>query len=238
MQLFYEPNISVSNSIVTLSRDESRHIVRVLRLSDGDNVYIGNGRGDIFIAIIICANPNGCALKVLNKVSEYEEPHYRLIVGVAPTKSNERFEWFIEKATEIGITHIIPLDCSRSERHAVKPERGRRIIMEAAKQSLKASIPHLEDITPLKKILSASFNGVKLIACCQTEVVRKSIWECVKPGDDVIVLIGPEGDFSPDEVTLAVGNGFIPITLGKSRLRTETAALAAVMFMSFINRNE
>lgn len=235
MQLFYNPNISEIAKEVTFDKEESRHIVKVLRMKEGDTFKITNGKGSFFNAEIINANPKGCLVKICSEDTQKPNP-YQLHLAVAPTKLNDRFEWFLEKATEIGITEITPIICDHSERKVIKPERYEKILQSAMKQSLKAYLPTLNPAISFKDFLSQTTNSeaLKCIAHCE-ETDKKSLKSHLLPNKNITILIGPEGDFSSEEITLAKNAGFIPVTLGESRLRTETAAIVACHSVAFVN---
>lgn len=239
MQLFYAPEINLPHH--TLSEEESRHCVRVLRLGEGDSVNLVDGRGGLHTARIENADPRKCVLRFEGATLEFGKRPYRLTMAVAPTKNSDRFEWFLEKATEVGVDRIVPILCDNSERRVFKPDRAEKIIISAMKQSIKAYIPDLEPLTPVRELLTRPFDGVKLIAHCRpqidefhdesstlTDTSRIPVAEALPPRTDAIILIGPEGDFTAEEVSIALANGFTPISLGDSRLRTETAAVVAV----------
>ncbi len=228
MHLFYCPDIATS---LTLSEEESRHCVKVLRLAEGDEIDVVDGCGTWHHARITMAHHKRCAVEILH--SEERPPHWpsRLTVAIAPTKNIDRIEWMMEKCTEMGIDRIIPLKCNNSERKEVKPERLRKILVSAMKQSLKATLPALDDMTPVMQVINAPFEGKRYIAYCDMSLPREERLVFSReydPGSDALILIGPEGDFSPEEVAAALKAGFIPVTLGESRLRTETAAVQAV----------
>ena len=233
MQLFYTPDLS--GGVYTLSEEESKHCARVLRLAEGDTVHLTDGRGNFHTARITAASPKRCEVAVTETVREYGKRPYTLTMAVAPTKNNDRFEWFLEKATEIGIDRVIPLECARSERRVCKTDRGNKVIESAMKQSLKAYRPQLDGITPFAEVARMPFDGDKFIAHCGEGADKKLLRDVVQRGRDVWMLIGPEGDFSPEEIRLARENGFREISLGASRLRTETAALAACHTVALIN---
>ncbi len=234
MQLFYAPDIVPPEYV--LDEDESKHCVRVLRLGVGDRLHITDGRGELHLCEITDANPKRCAVRVVSTEHEFERMPYRLIMAVAPTKNIERFEWFAEKATEVGVSEIIPIECSRSERRIIKREREEKVITAAVKQSLKAYHPLLHDMTPLRKVLDMPFDGRRFIAHCdRARGERVYFPKAIAPGENIMVLIGPEGDFSPEEITAAVERGFVEITLGHQRLRTETAAVVATVMAATAN---
>jgi 16S rRNA (uracil1498-N3)-methyltransferase len=225
MQLFYAPDIIPPHYV--LSGDESRHAVKVLRLGMGSLLHLVDGRGTLYEAEVIVASPRGCEVRVVSVAEGHGRRGYRLTMAVAPTKNGDRYEWFLEKATEIGLDAVVPVECANSERRVFNSSRAGKVLVSAMKQSLKASLPELAPLTPLREILERPFDGVKLIAHCR-ESKRIQITEVLPEGGDTLILIGPEGDFTVGEVELALANGFVPISLGESRLRTETAALVAV----------
>ena len=233
MLLFYAPDITTDNYI--LPEDESRHCVRVLRLTEGDTLHLTDGRGNLHTARIVSASPKRCEIAVTETVAQYGKRPYGLTMAVAPTKNNDRFEWFLEKATEIGIDRIVPLECARSERRAYKTDRGNKVIESAMKQSLKAYHPQLDELTRFADVVQMPFGGGKFIAHCEESGDKRLLRDLLEKGRDALVLIGPEGDFSPEEIRLAATNGFREISLGTSRLRTETAALAACHTVSLLN---
>ncbi len=233
MHIFYAPDIELPEYI--LSEDESRHCVRVLRLRVADPVHLVDGRGGLYKGRIAEAGKR-CVVAIEGVEREWGLRGYRLTMAVAPTKNPERYEWFLEKATEVGVDTFVPLVCEHSERRIFKPERACRVITSAVKQSLKAYHPDLQSLTPFAELVARPFEGVKLIAHCDDDAPRRYISDCVSRGDDVMVLIGPEGDFSPREIALAREHGFVGISLGDARLRTETAALEAAIEVAVVNR--
>ncbi len=235
MQLFYNSEAARISQELVFDREESKHILKVLRKDIGDILQITNGSGSFFSSEIIQANPNKCIAKITEEFPQESLP-YILHLAVAPTKLNDRFEWFLEKATEIGVTEITPIFCDRSERKNIKPERYEKIIQSAMKQSLKAYLPKLNTAISFKEfiMLTKEDTGKKYIAHCE-ETDRKSLKTQLKPKEPVLILIGPEGDFSTKEIELAIKNNFIPVTLGTSRLRTETAAIVACHSVAFVN---
>lgn len=235
MQLFFNPNISEEVKEITLDKEESRHIVKVLRMMDGDKFKITNGKGSFFNAEITNPNPKACLVKIISEEIQNPLP-YQLHLAVAPTKLNDRFEWFLEKATEIGISEITPIFCDHSERKAIKRERYEKIIQGAMKQSLKAYLPILNPAISFREFLEskAKENTLKFIAHCE-ETDKKSLKSKLVPKESVLILIGPEGDFSSHEIKLSIKSGFIPVSLGNTRLRTETAAIVACHSVAFVN---
>ncbi|MBU2949220.1 16S rRNA (uracil(1498)-N(3))-methyltransferase [Tamlana agarivorans] len=233
MQLFYNPEINETTTQLLFDKTESKHIVKVLRKTVGDILHITNGNGWLFSAEIIVPNINKCAAKIISK-TQHKSREFKLHLAVAPTKMNDRYEWFLEKATEIGIESITPIICDHSERKIVKTDRFDRILQSAMKQSLSSYIPLLNPPISFKDFIQQDFFGDQFIAHCE-ETNKKSLKQSLKPKTDVTILIGPEGDFSTKEIELALQNKFIPVTLGETRLRTETAAIVACHSVAFIN---
>lgn len=232
MQVFYAPNCQLG--FFPLHEEESKHVVRVLRMKQGDPVYVVDGMGKLFEGIIFEPHPKHCILQ-LNKVTEnFEKRNYRLHMAVSPLKSVDRFEWFIEKAIEIGVDEITPLNCSRTEKKNVNAERLNRIVESAMKQSLKAYHPVLNDMVKFEKFVLQDRNEEKGIAYCG-EGEKVFIGNAFPRAGNYIVLIGPEGDFTPEEFLTATEKGFKGISLGESRLRTETAGVVACHAISFMN---
>ena len=235
MQLFYAPEISLPR--YTLTEEESKHCIRVLRMKCGDELHITDGKGAMHLCKVVDDNPKRCCVEVISTINEYEKPSYKLVMGVAPTKNIDRFEWYLEKATEVGISEVYPLLCEHSERKEIKQEREEKVITAAVKQSLKAYHPTLHPITRFKDLVSMPFEGEKYIAHCNAALGdREYLGSLVKKGENVLILIGPEGDFSEEEITFALEKGYKPISLGKERLRTETAAVVATVITSTINK--
>ena len=228
MHRFYCPDIA---DTLTLGEEDSKHCVRVLRMAEGDTIEVVDGNGTLYTCRITMAHPKRCAIEVLDK--ETQTPHWghRIVLAIAPTKNLDRIEWLVEKCVEMGIDRIIPLRCHNSERTVLKTERLRKIMVAAMKQSLKATLPRLDEMTSLEQVVSEPFDGTRCIAYCDALLPREqrlTLAHAYRPGSDVMVLIGPEGDFSPEEVQAAMAAGFVPVTLGESRLRTETAGLMAI----------
>jgi 16S rRNA (uracil1498-N3)-methyltransferase len=235
MHLFYTPDIAPSHPQYFLNEEESKHAIRVLRLEAGAEVQLIDGRGGLYTAQIKDAHPKRTILQITNVVTEYAKRNHYLHIAIAPTKNLDRLEWFLEKATEIGIDEISLIICQRSERKEAKPERLNKIITAAIKQSLKAYHPVLNEPVTLTKLLAQPFDGQKYIAHCEDSEKTNLSADLHKQGRSLI-LIGPEGDFSPAEIDSALHNGYKAITLGESRLRTETAALEACFEVNFLNR--
>lgn len=237
MQLFFHPEVSETHSEVLFSREESKHIVKVLRKREGDRLYLTNGKGWIFETEITLAEVNNCSARIINAEKEPPAP-YHLHLAVAPTKMNDRFEWFLEKATEIGIQEITPVICDHSERKVVKIERFQRVIQSALKQSLHTRFPILHDAIGFKDFLNQDHPKEKYIAHCEDSEQKKLLSRSLKKGTSVTILIGPEGDFSLQEIEMAIKTGWQPVSLGNSRLRTETAAIVACHTAALINEEE
>ncbi|HRG38183.1 MAG TPA: 16S rRNA (uracil(1498)-N(3))-methyltransferase [Bacteroidia bacterium] len=238
MHLFYTPDISLPE--YTLNEEESKHCIRVLRLGIGDKIVLLDGKGGWYEGEIISDHPKRCGIKILNEQKEVGKHAYQLQLAIAPTKNMDRLEWFGEKATEIGIDGIALLHCQNSERDVVKTERLEKVLISAMKQSMNAYLPQLSDMTDFKKYIAGSktFAGQKFIAHCYDAVTNTNkphLKHVYSPKANVLILIGPEGDFSIDEVKYALENGFQEISLGTSRLRTETAALAACLTVHILN---
>ena len=233
MHLFYTPDLL--NDTYRLSEEESKHCVRVLRLTDGDTLFLVDGNGLYCEAVIIVAHPKACELKIVNRQHNYGKRDFKLTMAVSPTKNIDRFEWFLEKATEIGIDAVIPVIGRYSERKEIKPERLEKVMVAAIKQSIKAYLPKLEPLQLFKTVIKTTFEGQRFIAHCNAGE-KVLLRDAVIKGKDVMILIGPEGDFSVDEVDAAISEGFIPVSLGEARLRTETAALVACHTVNLINQ--
>ncbi|HYK75631.1 MAG TPA: 16S rRNA (uracil(1498)-N(3))-methyltransferase [Daejeonella sp.] len=233
MHLFYAPEINANEYILT--EEESKHCIKVLRLQTGDEVQLIDGRGGFYTAQILEPHPKKTSLKITAVQYEYGKRNHYLHIAVAPTKNIERTEWFLEKATEIGIDEISLLICDRSERREVKTDRLNKVITSAVKQSIKAYHPQLNEALSFKKFLNKNFSGQKFIAHCM-EGEKALLKSALQLNAECLVLIGPEGDFTPAELHMALNAGFKPITLGSARLRTETAALEACFEINFLNR--
>ena len=234
VRFFYDPNPEAGS----LPPEEAQHVMRVLRMHVGDEFYIMDGRGSFLQARITNASNHNCAYEIL--ASEFQKPEWEggIHIAVAPTKNIDRMEWFAEKATEIGVDSIAMLDCHNSERRVVKRDRLLKILISAMKQSHKACLPQLSEMEDFQRYVRRPDLPVqRFIAHCH-EGCRPFLADILSPRRDALVLIGPEGDFTPDEVALAEANGFVSVSLGTSRLRTETAALVATHLMRLANRND
>lgn len=233
MQLFYNSELSTDSNQIQFSKEESRHIVKVLRKPVGDTLHITNGKGVLFTSEIISADLKNCMANIMSFETKPQR-NYKLHLAVAPTKMNDRYEWFLEKATEIGIDSITPIICDNSERRVIKAERYEKILLSAMKQSLNCYLPKLNEAINYKDFVSEKHNGSLYIAHCE-ETNRKSLKQELEANQSVTILIGPEGDFSTNEIELAIQSGFIPVSLGTTRLRTETAAIVACHSVAFVN---
>ena len=233
MQLFYNPEINESSQFISFDKEESKHIIKVLRKKDTDILFVTNGLGFLFKTEITLASDSKCTVKIISFEKEKPLP-YQLHLVVAPTKMNDRFEWFLEKATEISISEITPIICDHSERKQIKTDRFDKIILSAMKQSNQLYLPKLNEPVAFKDFIKIKKEGLQLIAHCE-ENEKKSLKEVLKPNENITILIGPEGDFSLKEIQLALDHNYIPITLGNTRLRTETAAIVACHSVAFIN---
>ncbi len=234
MHLFYAPGLTDQPEF-TLSPEESHHAVRVLRLVQGDPVVLVNGCGGWYSAVIAYPDPRNCPVEITESKQGIGKPGYELHVAMAPTRQIDRFEWFIEKATEIGITSITPIICSRSERKEVKTDRLIKVAIAAMKQSLTAYHPAIHSLSSFKQFVSRPAAGSKWIAHCNPGN-KNWLDESLQKDQPWTILIGPEGDFTPAEVELAGEAGYLPLTLGTSRLRTETAGLVAVQTVNWLYR--
>ncbi|MFR3188461.1 MAG: 16S rRNA (uracil(1498)-N(3))-methyltransferase [Phocaeicola sp.] len=232
MHVFYTPEIAVNPE---LPEEEAAHCLRVLRLTVGDEVMLTDGKGLFYKAVISAATGKRCQVKVVESIEQEPFWNGHLHLAMAPTKNMDRIEWFAEKATEIGFNELSFLNCRFSERKVIKTERIEKIVVSAVKQSLKAYKPVVNEMMDFSRFMEKDFSGQKFIAHCY-EGEKPLLKDVLVPGQDALVLIGPEGDFSMEEVQKAEAAGFRAISLGKSRLRTETAALVAVHTMNLFNQ--
>lgn len=232
MHVFYTPDIAVT---CEMPEEEAAHCLRVLRLGVGDEVMLTDGKGCFYKAVISAATGKRCQVKVTETIEQEPLWNGHLHLAMAPTKNMDRIEWLAEKATEIGFDELSFLNCRYSERKVIKTERVEKIVVSAVKQSLKARKPVVNEMMDFARFVKHDFAGQKFIAHCN-EGEKPLLKEILVPGEDALVLIGPEGDFSPEEVKLAESLGFRSISLGKSRLRTETAALVSVHIMNLFNQ--
>lgn len=238
MEIFWTEDID--GGICRLGEEESAHCVRVLRHRAGDRINIIDGHGTMYECTLVADSPKGAEARIEQAHHNWGGHPYDLTMAVCPTKNIDRYEWFAEKATEFGVDRIVPVIGEHSERKILKPERMNRILLSATKQSLKASIPELSDTISVREFIesTAEKDALKMIAYCfEDGQERTSIREILEKNDakEVIVLIGPEGDFSREEADAAVAAGYVPVHIGESRLRTETAALASVSMVYYRN---
>ena len=237
MHRFYCPDIAET---LTLGEEDSKHCVKVLRMAEGYTIEVVDGNGNLYTCRITTAHPKRCAVEVTASI--HQAPHWgqRIVLAIAPTKNLDRIEWLVEKCVEMGIDRIIPLRCHNSERTVLKTERLKKIMVSAMKQSLKATLPQLDEMTPIEKVIAEPFEGVRCIAYCDALLPREerqTLATAFRPGSDVMVLIGPEGDFSPEEVQASRAAGFVPVRLGERRLRTETAGMMTVAWTHALGDN-
>ena len=233
MQLFYNPTINETTESFTFDREESKHIIKVLRKKDGDILFVTNGLGYLFKTEITLASDSKCTVQMVS-FEKSAPSNFKLHLAVAPTKMNDRYEWFLEKATEIGIQEITPIICDRSERKVINTDRFEKIILSAMKQSNELYLPKLNPAISFKEFIKQQNEGLRLIAHCE-ETDKKTLKSVVQPNTNITVLIGPEGDFSEKEIALALEQKYIPVSLGNTRLRTETAAVVACHSVVFVN---
>ncbi len=237
MQLFFTPDVDPDAVVYTLNEEESKHAIRVLRLVVKDQLHLIDGQGNLFLAEIIDAHPKRTELRLLDVQREFQKPSYRLHIAIAPTKNIDRVEWFLEKATEVGIHEITPIISEHSERKEVKLERLNKVIVSAMKQSYKAYLPQLNPAISFSQFLKKmeQDSAAKAIAHCE-ETDKKYLNQIFEANGNYLLLIGPEGDFSKDEIAQALDAGYAPVSLGEARLRTETAALASCVEVALLNR--
>lgn len=232
---FYAPDIA---STLLLPEDEAKHAIRVLRHKAGDLLHVVDGCGHRYVCRLLADHPRHATVEI---VEMYDLPvawPTDIIIAVAPTKNIDRMEWLVEKLVEIGVNRIVPIMCRHSERRELKPERLQRIAISAMKQSLKAVLPQVDSLTPFEQVVKNVRATGKFIAYCSDSVERRLFARTYKPGcDSAVVLIGPEGDFDPEEVDMAIASGYVPVTLGDNRLRTETAAIVACDTIHVINQS-
>lgn len=235
MQLFYIPD-NFEDTII-LPVDEAKHCIKVLRLGKGDEVQLVDGKGTIYRAIIEDDNWNNCTLRISEKISDFGKRNYHLHIAVAPTKNTDRYEWFVEKAVEIGVDIITPLICEHSERKSIPTERLERIAISAMKQSVKAFKTEIRPAVSFNQFVNSANEDLKLIAHCD-EGNKTHIQKVAANKSSITILIGPEGDFSTKEINWAISKNFTPVSLGESRLRTETAAVAACYAINLLNTKQ
>ncbi len=235
MILFYTDDIQ--DGLATLAQEEARHCLQSLRKKSGDTIQFVDGKGGFYEGEIIEASKKKCVLSIKSVIENYNAPDFQLHIAIAPTKNISRFEWFLEKTTEFGISTVTPLLCQRSERKNIRTDRLRKIMLTAMKQSLKAYLPKLNELSKfqdfIKSPADSSFDY--FIAHCHPDKALSHLKDVAKKNKNICILIGPEGDFSKEEVELALQQGYEGISLGKSRLRTETAGIAACHISNLIN---
>jgi 16S rRNA (uracil1498-N3)-methyltransferase len=232
MHIFYSSDINPGDNV--FNEFESRHCVNVLRLRVGDHVHVVDGRGGFHLAEITGTDPGHCTFRILESQDQYGRKNYHLHIAIAPTKSIDRFEWFLEKSTEIGIDEITPVICARSERKNIRMDRLEKIILSAMKQSAQAYLPKLNPLCPYHQFIQNLPAGKKIIAHCGNSP-KPSLKDILLPGEEICIVIGPEGDFTPEEIKLALKMGYQEIDLGPTRLRTETAGIVACAAVRFVN---
>ncbi len=230
---FYAPDIQ---STLTLPESDSQHCIRVLRMGLGDIIEVVDGIGHRMQCEIVDPHSKHTLVRIINSVEVANPWVGNLTVAVAPTKNLDRMEWLVEKMTEIGFNRFVPLLCRHSERKELKTERIKKIAVSAMKQSLKTYLPQIDEMTPIAKFISEDLPGNKFVAYCDKDTPRLMLAQEIVPGNDTTILIGPEGDFSPEEIRATIDAGFVPVTLGDCRLRTETAALAALQSIHTISQ--
>jgi 16S rRNA (uracil1498-N3)-methyltransferase len=234
MQIFYAPDIT--DDKYTLDENESKHIIRVLRMRQGAGVRLIDGRGNLYEGIIDNPDQKHCTITITGIFKDFEKRNYRLHIAISPLKNSERFEWFIEKSVEIGVDEITPLVCRNTEKQGIKKERINNLIISAMKQSLKTKKTIFNEPDVFNEFISHNYPVKRLIAHCSDSFERVKISDAILKNENALILIGPEGDFSEDEIIKASARGFVNIHLGSSRLRTETAGIAACHSIYFLNQ--
>ncbi len=234
MQIFYAPDIA--GKTYELDENESKHIIRVLRMTKGSAVRLIDGKGNLFEGIISDPDQKKCRIDITGITENFEKRNYKLHIAISPLKNPDRFEWFIEKSVEIGIDEITPVICKNTEKPGIKTERLNNLIISAMKQSLKATRTILNEPVSFKDFITSDRDGIRMIAHCDHSADRNKISDIYSKNENAIILIGPEGDFSNEEVGMAVSMKFHQVHLGPSRLRTETAGIAACHSIYFINQ--
>ena len=233
MQLFYVPDIK--GSLCVMDENESRHSIRVLRMVKGDKVMLIDGNGNLYEGIINDPDPTGCQVEITGITRNFEKRGYCLHIAISPVKNQDRFEWFVEKSVEIGVDEITPVICRNTEKYGMKKERLNNIIISAMKQSVKAFRTVLNESVTFNEFINLDHSGIRMIAHCNPGLIRNKINQVYKKSQDAVILIGPEGDFTEEEINLASDKGFQSVHFGSSRLRTETAGVAACYSVYQIN---
>jgi len=234
MQIFYAPGIKGKTHV--LDENESKHCIRVLRMRRGTIVRLIDGKGNLYEGYISDPDPKNCGITITDVINDFERRNYRLHIAISPLKNPERFEWFVEKSVEIGIDEITPIICRNTEKSGLKPDRINNLIISAMKQSIKTDKPVLNIPRTFADFVMLDLSGIRMMAHCNDISGKNKIDQVYLKGNDAVILIGPEGDFSQEEIKLATENGYLPIHLGSSRLRTETAGIAACHSVYFINQ--
>ena len=245
MQLFYNESLQEKSTEFLFDKIESRHIIKVLRKKEGDLVYITNGKNLLFEGEITQANDKKCRVQIKKVTSQESTRNYTISIAISPTKNNTRYEWFLEKATEIGVDYIYPIICDHSERKIIKVDRMNKVLQTALKQSLQFKLPILNETITFKELIKQESKSEnpnnkkeKYIAVCDFEENKTHhLFSNVKLGTNIVIVIGPEGGFSSNEKALALDNSFIPVSLGTNRLRTETAGIVALHTVSIVNNS-
>ena len=233
MNVFYLPDAQIG--AISFPEEESKHMVKVLRMKEGDRFCVTDGNGSLYDAELIDAHPKRAMANLSNQRNGYDIREFKVSIAIAPTKLNERTEWFLEKATEIGIDEVKLFSSYHSERRVANVDRFKKIVISAMKQSVKSKMPLVEEMVAFDKLVKQNYEGQKFIAWIDDNV-KEQLCDLYKKGENALVLIGPEGDFSKEEVALAKENGFVPVSLGDARLRTETAAVVACHTIQLINQ--
>jgi 16S rRNA (uracil1498-N3)-methyltransferase len=234
MQIFYAPD--VTGNTYTLDERESKHLIRVLRMAKGADVKLIDGKGNLYEGFISEPDQNKCIIEITSEIQNFEKRNYRLHIAISPLKNPERFEWFIEKSVEIGIDEITPLICKNTEKPGIKTDRINNLIISAMKQSLKATKTVLNEPLHFKDFISTDPEAILMIAHCNGSFIRRGVSDVYTKSRNAIILVGPEGDFTKEEIDSAINRKFIPIHLGTSRLRTETAGIAVCHSIYFMNQ--
>jgi 16S rRNA (uracil1498-N3)-methyltransferase len=234
MQIFYAPDIE--GDTYSLGENESKHLIRVMRMSKGDTVQLIDGKGNLYNGVIREPDQKKCIISITDKIDGFEKRDYRLHIAISPLKNPERFEWFVEKSVEIGIDEITPLICRNTEKPGIKSERINNLIISAMKQSLKATRTILNEPCNFRDFIGRKSDAIRMIAHCNDSGEKSKVSDVYNKGRKALILIGPEGDFTKEEIDSAVNNEFIPVHLGTSRLRTETAGIAVCHSIYFMNQ--